>query len=485
MKQLLFNMTTSEKRAALVNHGQLVEVMLERPNAYPKAGNIYVGRVVKVLPGMQAAFVDVGFEQNGFIHATDLVPKSGKENQTISEKIHEGQWIIVQVKKEASKSKGPLLTENITIPGEHLVYLPFGNYTAVSKKLSEDDTERMRKVGDELTAGCEGLIMRTSSSEVSLEQLDQEVSRLRQQWETLSDRAETLKRTSLLFEGNTLIERALVHTSNEEMTYIFDDFDVYRSFKNKYPNFSEKTYLYKGTENLFSHHNIEQAIHKALQPVVWLKNGGYINIDPTEALTVIDVNTGKFTGKQDRDESILETNLHAAEEAARQLRLRNISGMIVIDFIRMNSKDHQEKVIRRLENTFNQDPIRTRIHGFTALGLLELTRQKVKDSLSAQMTEPCAVCNANHRQLSVETIYYALERALFEHRHTEGEGIWVEVSKPLREYLKAPESDLEDDLSSLISAKLYITEKSEVDHPYFHVRQIGSCDVIETRIEKE
>ncbi|WP_408007074.1 Rne/Rng family ribonuclease [Pseudalkalibacillus sp. A8] len=484
--QILFNVTTSEKRAAIVEDGKLIEVIFERPNTYPKAGNIYLGRVVKVLPGIQAAFIDVGFEQNGFIHDTDLVDNNKeKKNNSISEKIHEGQWIIVQVKKEASKSKGPLLTENLTLPGDNLVYLPFGNYTAVSKKLSVEETKRMKDVGTSLLTGQEGVIMRTSSTEASFDILEQEVSRLRGQWASLSGKAENLKRISLLFEGNTLIERALAHTSNEQAEYIFDDFNQYQSFKRSYPDFSKQTHLYKGSENIFNHHNIEQSIHKALQSVVWLKNGGHINIDPTEALTVIDVNTGKYTGKQDRSQSILETNLYAAEEAAKQLRLRNISGMIVIDFIRMNNKEHQMKVLQRLEDRLIQDPIRTRIHGFTALGLLELTRQKVKDSLSALMTEKCALCKASHRQLSTESVYYAFERELFQYRNTDEEGIWVEVSKPLLLFIKDPEESWEDRLSSLVSAKLYITEKTDVEHPYFNLRQIGRYEEIETRINKE
>ncbi len=484
--QILFNVTTSEKRAAIVKDGKLIEVMIERPNTYPKAGNIYLGRVAKVLPGIQAAFVDVGFEQNGFIHDTDLVDENkGKKTDSISEKIHDGQWIIVQVKKEASKSKGPLLTENITLPGDNLVYLPFGNYTAVSKKLSVEETIRMKAVGTSLITGQEGLIMRTSSTETSVDILEQEVSRLREQWASLSGKAGNMKRVSLLFEGNTLIERALAHTSNEQAAYIFDDFTYYQSFKQNYPGFSKKTQLYKGLENIFSHYNIEQSIHKALQSVVWLKNGGYINIDPTEALTVIDVNTGKYTGKQDRSQSILETNLYAADEAAKQLRLRNISGMIVIDFIRMDNQDHQKKVLQLLEDRLNQDPIRTRVHGFTALGLLELTRQKVKDSLSALMTEKCLLCKASHRQLSVKSVYYAFERTLFEHRNTDEEGIWIEATKPLLLFIKDPGENREDRLSSQVSAKLYITEKEDIEYPMFNIRRIGRCGEIEARISME
>ncbi|WP_349408018.1 Rne/Rng family ribonuclease [Pseudalkalibacillus sp. SCS-8] len=477
MNQIVFNLSTSEKRAAILQDGKVVEILVERPDAYPKAGNIYMGRITKVLPGIDAAFIDIGFAQNGFIHATDL--KRYKEDQgAINELVHEGQWIIVQVRREASKNKGPLLVENITIPGENLVYLPFGGHVAVSKKLSEREKEEVKRIGESIIHNPEGLIMRTSSSQCDMDQLKEEVDVLRQEWNAIESRGG--RKVSLLYEGSTIVDTALNHHSNGTAELIFDDVDVFRTFRNKYQDRFE-TKLYKGTENVFSYYDIEQVIQKALRPMQWLANGGQIQVDTTEALTVIDVNTGKFTGKQDRESAILETNLLAAEEAARQLRLRNISGMIVIDFIRMKEEEHKQKVQKRLHEHLQRDPVHTKIYGYTALGLMEVTRQKVRDSLVALMTEN----DSSQPSYNVETMFYALERTLFEFRHIEEEAIWIELSPRLYDYVNDSDCDRENRLSSGVPSKLFFT-KNKVSDPYgFRVRQQGSLEKIEARINKE
>lgn len=482
MNEIILNLTTSEKRAAILENGKVVEILIERPDAYPKAGNIYFGRVVKVLPGIQAAFINIGFEQNGFIHSTDLINED--TGKPINELVHEGQMLIVQVKREASKNKGPLLTENITIPGVNLVYLPFSGYIALSKKLSDVDKDKVKVIGEKLTKAPEGLIMRTSSASTDAGQLGEEISELRTLWNSILAEAKGKEGIGLLYEGNTIVETALNHIQGKNTKLIFDDMETYTRYRNTVDAEYEAAF-YRGVENIFSYYQIEPILQKALSSSVWLKNGGHIQIDTTEALTVIDVNTGKFTGKQNRERSVLETNLLAAEEAAKQLRLRNMSGMFVIDFIRMSDEDHRLEVENRLKEALSADPIQTRVYGFTALGLMELTRQKVRDSLSAILTEECTACTAAHRQLSVKTMYFSLERALYELRKTDETGVWIEMSSRLYTFVKEEAFDREDQLSSLIPAKLYLTEKHVSDGPDFKIRHIGRSEDIEARIDKE
>ncbi|MGM7702177.1 Rne/Rng family ribonuclease [Pseudalkalibacillus sp. Hm43] len=482
MNKIIFNLTTSEKRAAILQDGKVVEILIERPEEYPKAGNVYVGQVSKVLPGIHAAFIDIGFEQNGFIHSTDLV--KNQDQQPINELVHEGQSLIVQVKREASKNKGPLLTENITVPGENLVYLPFSGHIALSKKLSDEDKVRMKQLGEDLITSPEGLIMRTSSASTDIASIGKEIKELREVWTSIQEDALKVKKSGLLFEGHSIVDTALNHVPDQRVGLVFDNADMYRRYRDQLPDPYEVS-MYRGSENIFSHYQIEPVIQKALLPSVWLKNGGQIQIDSTEALTVVDVNTGKFTGKQDRERTVLETNLLAAEEAGKQLRLRNISGMIVIDFIRMSKEEHQKEVEMKLREVLSKDPIHTKVYGFTALGLMELTRQKVRDSLSAQLTESCSTCDSYQKQWSVESLYHQLERMLYELRNTEETGVWIELSHRLYQYVTESGYNREKHLLDQVPAQLYITEKSTAKLKEFHVRQIGPKNEIEARIRQE
>ncbi len=482
MNEIIFNLTTSEKRAAIIQDGKVVEILIERPEEYPKAGNIYFGRVSKVLPGIHAAFIDIGFEQNGFIHSTDLV--KNQNQQPINELVHEGQSLIVQVKREASNNKGPLLTENITIPGENLVYLPFSGHIALSKKLSDEDKVQMKNLGEDLINPPEGLIMRTSSASTDKASLEIECKELRTVWTTIQEDSLKMKKSGLLYKGHSIVDTALNHVAGHPVNLVFDKAAMYQRYRDQLPD-SYEVSMYRGTENIFAHYQIEPVIQKALLPSVWLKNGGQIQIDSTEALTVVDVNTGKFTGKQDRERTVLETNLLAAAEVGKQLRLRNISGMIVIDFIRMPKEQHRKEVEMKLREVLSKDPIHTKVYGFTALGLMELTRQKVRESLSAQLTEACSFCHSYQRQLSAESIYHQLERVLYELRHTDETGVWIELSHRLYQFVTESGQDRKNHLSEQVPAELYITEKSTSKPKEFHVRQIGPKNEIEARISQE
>ncbi|WP_257346309.1 Rne/Rng family ribonuclease [Pseudalkalibacillus decolorationis] len=489
MKQIILNTIASEKRAAIIDSGLVTEILIDRPNTEAKAESIFYGKVEKVLPGMQAAFIKIGTGQNGFIHAKDLLfaeEEKDKPETPISQLVTEGQTIIVQVKKEASHSKGPLLTKNIAIPGENLVYLPYGNYIAVSKKLSENDRSKIRSVGETIVDGTEGLIMRTSSIDGSIDTLKLEIEQLRKEWEYIQRQARNENKPSLLKEGNTIVDRALQHISSEqEFEIVVDESQVFQKLKAALPHYQRHIQLYSATENIFAYYQINAILEKVNEPYVWLKNGGHIVIDITEAMTVVDVNTGKFTGKHDREKAILETNLFAAKEVAHQIRLRNISGMILVDFIRMKNQSHQHEVYRCLRDELSKDPVTSKAHGYTTLGLMEITRKKVRESLRATLTDACPCCNETGRQTSLIAAYHSLERELHEHKYIDADGIWVVVSQSMLHFIeeKSDHKRLEK-LADITNAKLFVTVESELHTTSYLIRHIGTILDIEERISK-
>ncbi|WLD92233.1 Rne/Rng family ribonuclease [Alkalihalobacillus sp. AL-G] len=485
MKQIILNIATSEKRAAILEDGRVKDILIDRPDSEARVGSIYLGKAAKVLSGIQAAFINIGTVQNGFVHAKDLFFEN-KDNDDptppISQLITEGQSIIVQVKKEASQTKGPLLTKNITLRGKNVVFLPHGNYIAVSKKLPEKKRVQLREVGSSLVNEKEGLIMRTSSEHASIEDLTLELMKLREQWNTLQSRANISKKPSLLQGGNTVLERAMQYISNGEVEIVLDDFEAYQKCKVDFPHLQNNVHLHPITENIFSYYQIDAVLDKGNEPYVWLKNGGHLVIDSTEAMTVVDVNTGKFTGRHDRETTVLETNLLAAKEASHQIRLRNISGMILIDFIRMKNQSDQDEVFQCLQDELSKDPVLARAHGYTTLGLMEVTRKKMQESLPATLTGPCSCCNGNGRTRSIESAYYSLERDLYELRNMDEEGVWVVVSKSINNFLRENGESRLDELSRFTPAQVYVTEDRDLQTNHYMIKHIGSTSDIEDRI---
>lgn len=488
-KKLIMNLSTSEKRVAILENGQAVEFIIQQPENKEIAGNIYYGKVTDVLPGMQAAFVDLGLNKNGYIHLSQLhsynLRKTGQGNmtqQSISNYVHQGEKILVQVEKDAFGNKGPKLTGLIEIPGNNLVYLPFGNYIGVSKKMAERD--KWRILGEKWVEENEGIVFRTSCEGKSEENIYKELTFLRDQFKDITLKQRAAKAPALLYEESSIAKRLLRELPISQIDEIvIDDFQSYTSLKQQL-SFLEKppvlTY-YSKKENIFSHFHLEQELEKALKHIVWLNNGAYIIIEQTEAMTVIDVNTGKYAGKSNLEETVLKTNIMAAEEIARQLRLRDIGGIIIIDFIDMKNNNEKNLVLATLKRAFQHDRMRINIVGFTGLGLVELTRKKVRPNLNMLLTKSCPACSGKGYINKDEAIAYKLERELWEYRSTEVEAIWIETTAAVIHCLAGEENKHLQRLQEMLQLEIHLT-KNEALESYYEIRHLGTIKDVNERI---
>ncbi len=431
------NMRATEKRVAVKENDKVVELLIERPTTHHIEGNIYKGRVVKVLPGMQAAFVDFGQKQPGYLHRDYLcsyqqspLSKKEKEKQGISHFVHQGEAILVQVVKEGEGAKGPKLTGLIEFPGLHIVYQPFGKFKAISKKMSEEKRTLWR---DHLYSWCteeEGVILRTASEHVQVKVVEEELMELQRQYLEVQEKNAALTAPALLHQEDHFLSRLLREIPKAEIKLMeVDDASTYQILKKQeYP-----VRFYDGKEGIFARRGIEQELEKALKRIVWLQSGGYIIIEHTEAMTVIDVNTGKFVGKTGFRETVLKTNMEAAKEVARQLRLREIGGIIIVDFIDMESTEEQEQVLKEVKAEVKKDRSVVRVLGFTELHLLQLTRKKIREPLTRFLLQNCDHCLGKGTVFSSETIAYRLERELLEFKRSDIEAVVVEITADVRE----------------------------------------------------
>jgi ribonuclease G len=421
--ELIINVSLYESRVALLENGNVVELYIERDAESSLIGNIYKGKVIKVLPGMGAAFVDIGLERSAFLYVADVVDhyddfysewqkdENGGSNHVslttpcichqtipIEDILQEGQEVLVQVAKPPISGKGARLTSHITLPGRNLVLMPTVNHIGVSRRIL-DETERVR-LKDSLAAikppDC-GLIARTASEGVEVDKLKSEMDFLLQIWNNLLRKKETASTPSLLHRELDIVLRVVRDLFTKEVDrLIVDDFETHAKILNFVESFQPlmnlNLELYERPEPLFEYYDIEIELQRALGKKVWLKSGGYIIIEPTEALVVIDVNTGRYVGKHNLEETILKTNLEAVKEIAYQLRLRNIGGLIVIDFIDMEKETNREKVYNALKEALKKDRAKTSLLKMSELGLVEMTRQRSRESLHHMLTEPCPYC---------------------------------------------------------------------------------------------
>ncbi|MDM5330855.1 Rne/Rng family ribonuclease [Neobacillus sp. CF12] len=478
MDKLIVNTASIEKRFALVRNNIVEEIIFDRPEQRSLVGNIYFGTVTKVLPGMNAAFIDIGEEKNAYLHrdvlaAYVLSPERSidKEKKSVSTFVHQGEKLIVQVDKDATGPKGPRVTGIIEITGDNLIYMPKGRYVAVSKKIV-DEKEHLRSVGMELKSEDEGLIFRTSSTSATQEEMENELNSLRSQYAKLLEKAGTLKKPGIIYQKDTFTQMVLDSiTQMSSGEVIIDDLSLKNFITNKNPNI--KITYYNGKENIFSHHRIEHEIDKALKRIVWLDNGAYLIFDETEALTIIDVNTGKFSGKNDYQDTVVKTNTLAAIEIARQLKLRDVGGIVLIDFINMQNDKDKRYIQETIEKEFQKDKTRTKIIGFTSLGILQLTRKKTKVSLSEALQVKCAVCDGTGRILSAETIAFRLERELLEHRNSDAEAVLIETTIEVKEAIE-PHLEM---VEEWLHFKVYFSIQSSATQ-YYVVKQFGNHDEI-------
>ncbi len=409
VKEILIQVTREETKVAVLEKRRLVEVYLERSFQMRLAGNIYKGRIENVLPGMQAAFVNIGLERNAFLYVEDVHTTPGKhENLPIQNLLQEGEEILVQVVKEPFGTKGARVTTQLTLPGRYVVLLPDLACIGISRRItSEKERERLKNLAEKVRIPGSGLIVRTVADGVSQEELANDVLALNELWNRTREKSARFSAPSLLYQDLELVSWVLRDLMGEEIDrLVVNDQDTYERILELLGadahSFHLKVQLMES--DLWEEYGIEQEVTRALRPKVWLRCGGYLVIDETEALTVIDVNTGKYTGNKNFADTVFRTNLEAIPEIVRQLRLRNLGGIIVVDFIDMEALEHRAEILKRLEDELKRDKTRTYVLGLTHLGLVELTRKKVRPSLSSLLERLCPYCEGKGRVLSEETV---------------------------------------------------------------------------------
>ena len=402
MKRIVVHGHRDETTVALLEDGKLTEFFVERPNVRKLVGNIYKGRVVNVLPGMGAAFVDIGIEKNAFLYIDDLLPAhlehQPKVKPSIDTLVRAGDELLVQIVREPVGTKGARVTTHYALTGRWLVYMPEAGYIALSKKIdNEEERKRLRSLGERLCGGKEGVILRTVANGEGFEALSSDMELLRERWRSIEAAAKRVSAPSEVYADVELLPRLIRDIVTEQMDEIVVDQpnlleEAKRMLRSIAPQLESRVRMYEGKKSAIEAFGVKEQLEAALQPKQWLASGGYVVIDQTEALTVVDVNTGKYTGSTNLEETVLTTNVEAAEEIARQLRLRDIGGIIVIDFIDMELEENRRRIIEALEAAVQRDRTKAHIVGWTKLGLLEMTRKKVREQKDMMFFVPCKAC---------------------------------------------------------------------------------------------
>jgi ribonuclease G len=449
-REILVNASARETRVAILEDDLLVELMVDRPDAARMVGDVYKGRVEAVLPGIQAAFVDIGTEKAAFLHVSDVAveedgdddddapePDEGADKSAasnggggggggrrrdypaIQDVLKKGQDLVVQVSKEPISTKGPRVTAQISLPGRFLVYMPGSSHVGVSRKIEDrEERARLRALAREvLPEKSGGVIVRTVSEDLTRETFERELKSLMSTWQQIQKKARRARAPAPVHREAKLtagIIRDLFSQKVDSLTVdsknVFDEIVAY--LEQVDPTLVQRVHLYSDAKPLFDAYDLEREIRDAFQRRVNLASGGYIIVEPTEALVSIDVNTGRYTGKKDPEKTILKTNVDAAKEIARQLRLRDIGGIIVCDFIDMESKANRDKVLQELRQHLSRDRARTKAFQVSELGLIEMTRQRVRPSLYHTQTAPCPTCGGSGRLFTPETVVRRIERSI-------------------------------------------------------------------------
>lgn len=470
-EEILINVTPVETRVALVENGMLQEAYIERTSRKGIVGNIYKGKVVRVLPGMEAAFVDIGLERAAFIHASDVVPSQSNGDEPVETPktvpdirslLREGQSLVVQVTKDPIGTKGARLTTQLSIPSRYLVFMPGVSHVGISQRI-EDDTERARlkTLVEEAAAEDEdvqgGYIIRTAAEAAPPEDLIGDMAYLHRLSQSIHERISRVQAPAVVYQDLPLFIRTirdLIRPQTEKVR--IDSRESHQrvmEFVEEFvTEFADKVEYYPGERPIFDLYSVEDEIQKALSRKVQLKSGGYVIIDQTEAMTTIDINTGAFVGHRNLEETIFKTNLEAARAISRQLRLRNLGGIIIIDFIDMEDPEHQRQVHRMLEKMLERDHAKTKITGVSELGLVEMTRKRTTESLGQVLCEPCPICDGRGFLKTTETVCYEVFREILRvNRAYDAESYLVMASQSVVDRLLDEESDNVADLETFIS----------------------------------
>jgi len=479
--EILINVTPQESRVAVLENGILQEILIERSSKQGIVGNIYKGKVLRVLPGMEAAFIDIGLDKAAFLHASDLrfpaemifngdTPSETIEPLPIGKLLHVGKEVLVQVIKDPLGTKGARLTMHVTIPSRYIVLMPDTETVGVSSKIeNEDERARLKgiinsskeeyatRVGKENSFGY---IVRTAADGIEEEALKADINFLELLWQKVNENAANSGSNQSLYSDLPLVHRVLRDMASESIDVITVDSRESHAkllvFSNTFiPELAEKIELYKGNRPIFDLHGVEDEIQKSLKRKVQLKSGGYLIIDQTEAMTTIDVNTGGFVGHRNLEETIFKTNLEAAQALARQLRLRNLGGIIILDFIDMQQEDHKGQVVMALEKALANDPAKTAVTTLSSLGLVEMTRKRTRESLEHVLCESCTTCEGRGYIKTASTVCYEIFREILrEFRQFDARELLVLASQDVTDLLLDEESDSLAELQEFIGVPI-------------------------------
>jgi ribonuclease G len=486
-QDILINWSPQETRVAVVEMGAVQELHVERSLERGLVGNVYLGKVARVLPGMQSAFIDIGLERAAFLHVADVwqrqpegeppqVARSAQPLVPIEKQVFEGQALMVQVVKDPIGTKGARLSTQISIAGRHLVFLPQDDHIGVSQKIPTDQRDALRlRLQNLVGSQGGGFILRTNAEDSSDVELGDDIAYLRKTWARIKDAAIRLPAKSLLHQDLTLLQRVLRDLVGDATQTIRIDakeqFEGLATFAKEFmPAAAERLQLYKGERPIFDLYAIDEDVAKALGRRVELKSGGYLIIDQTEALTTVDVNTGGYVGARNFDDTIFKTNLEAAHAIARQLRLRNLGGIIIVDFIDMSREEHQVAVLDEFKKQLARDRVKTMAGGFSQLGLLEMTRKRTRESLSHMLCEPCPSCEGKGRVKTTRTVVYDILREILrEARQFNPREFRVVASPAVIEMLLDEESQHLAALSDFIAKPVSLQSESAMGQEQYDV----------------
>ncbi|MCX7711613.1 MAG: Rne/Rng family ribonuclease [Clostridia bacterium] len=490
VNEIIVDVQLQETRVALLEDKELAEIYIERPYPERLVGNIYRGKVSSVLPGMQAAFIDIGYEKNAFLYVGDAVSQkefSEEEDEVyqnlkgynIDEILRPGQEITVQVIKEPIGTKGPRVTTHITLPGRHLVLLPNADYVGVSRRIeNEQERGKLKKTAESIKPKGMGLIVRTASEGKHEEDFAHDLGFLLKLWEKIKSKENSGPVPRCIHKDLNLIYRAVrdlftwnvdkfIINDRHEYTKVLELVDMISPALKLRVEYFSKNY------DLFEYYQIESKISKALARKVWLKCGGYLVFDKTEALTVIDVNTGKFVGASNLEDTVLKTNLEAAKEIAKQLRLRDIGGIIVIDFIDMREHEHQQMVLDTLRQALKKDRTKTTVLGMTGLGLIEMTRKKVRQGLASMLHSDCPYCDGTGKILSPEAVARNVEKEIKNYfSQTIAHAIQVEVHPSVADILTGFEGKSLEEMQKAYNKKILVKASNDIKHEEMKIKEI-------------
>ncbi|MFN7972250.1 MAG: Rne/Rng family ribonuclease [Acidobacteriota bacterium] len=512
--EIIINTASHEHRVAIIEDDQVVEVFVERAHSRGVVGNIYKGRVSKVLPGMQSAFVDIGLERDAFLYVTDVLPdaenfdrflshddseeaekegddddgeegrrhekpekgKGGRAPTGIDDLLREGQEIIVQIAKEPISTKGARITTFVTLPGRYAVYMPTVAHVGVSRKIVSDaERARLRRMVQEFRRKEEGIIVRTVGDGKSEEQITADLRFLRRLWEETVRKAERAPAPSLIHRDLGLVPKLIRDYLGSEFQAIrVDDEKTYEEVvslvEKIQPSMAHRVRLYEKDTPIFDEYGVQAEIENALATKVWLKSGGYIVINQTEALVAIDVNTGKYVGKKRLEDTVVKTNLEAVKEVVRHLRLRDMGGIIVIDFIDMDERQNRQKVAAALEQELRKDRARTKMLQISDFGLVEITRKRVKQSLGRYLSQGCPYCDGSGRVKSVETVCYDIGRELGKlSASLDGGELVIRAHPEVAKALHSPYGRIVKDLEARLRVPIVVKADRQLHHEQYDI----------------